>query len=146
MARISPRHSAIGAGIRSHWSLTPHSPLKPYHDRGIVNVIQTWLYLIGTPERARKLRLRVDGLISPPLDELFGPEPNQCPTSVILGAESSRKLYANPNTRPALDAWDTGSVSKADIRRWCMEIEKDRYNGPVYNPSYRAMGSYLKVQ
>lgn len=96
-----------------------------------VNTIQTWLFLIGTPERARKLRLRVDGLSSPVLDEAFGPEPNQCPTTVLFGADISRKLYADPSTRPALDAWDTGSVSKADIRRWCLEIEKGKYTGPA---------------
>lgn len=96
-----------------------------------MNTIKTWLFLIGTPERARKLRLRVDGLVPPPLDELFGPEPVQCPTTVLFGAEISRSIYANPSTRPALDAWDTGAVSKADIRRWCLEIEKGRYTGPV---------------
>lgn len=96
-----------------------------------MNVISTWLFLIGTPDRARKLRMRIDGLIPPPLDELFGPEPVQCPTTVLFGAEISRSLYASPSTRPALDAWDTGAVSKADIRRWCLEIEKGRYKGPA---------------
>lgn len=101
------------------------------------NTIQVWLFLIGIPERARKLRLRVDGLVSPPEDELFGPEPVQCPTTVLFGAETSRNLYANPSIRPALDAWDTGAVSKADIRRWCMEVEKGRYTGPVFTAKIR---------
>ena len=96
-----------------------------------MNVISCWLYLIGTPERARKLRLRVDGLVSPPFDESFGEEPPQCPTTVLFGAEISRQLYTDPLTRPALDAWDTGYVTKADIRRWCLEIERGRYHGPV---------------
>jgi hypothetical protein len=99
-----------------------------------MNTIQTWLYLIGTPERARKLRLRVDGLKPPPLDEGFGEEPSQCPTTVLHGAGISRVLYANPDTRPALDAWDTGQVSKSDIRRWCLTIEQGKYNGKVFNP------------
>jgi len=98
------------------------------------NPIQVWLYLIGTPERARKLRLRVDGLVSPPLDEAFGNEPFQCPTTVLHGAQISRALYANPSTRNALDAWDTGQVSKSDIRRWCLVIEKGQYAGPIFNP------------
>lgn len=98
-----------------------------------MNPVKTWLYLIGTPERARKLRLRVDGLVRPPLDELYGPEPVQCPTTVLFGADISRKLYVNPLVRPALDAWDTGSVSKSDIRRWCMVVEKGEYKGKVFN-------------
>lgn len=99
-----------------------------------MNIVMTWLYLIGTSERARKLRLRVDGLVSPPLDELFGPEPLQCPTTVLYGAQTSRRLYLDSRTRPALDAWDTGEVSKADIRRWCIVVEKEQYKGPVYYP------------
>lgn len=101
----------------------------------IVNIISTWLYLIGTAERARKLRLRVDGLVSPPLDELYGMEPVQCPTTVLFGAAVSRRLYVDPVTRLALDAWDTGIVSKSDIRRWCQEIEKGRYQGPIFEPT-----------
>jgi hypothetical protein len=99
-----------------------------------MNVIQTWLYLIGTPERAKKLRLRVDGLSSPPLDEAFGQEPAQCPTTILFGANISRRLYADPMIRLALDAWDMGTVSKGDLRRWCVEIEKGRYKGPVMGP------------
>jgi hypothetical protein len=100
-----------------------------------MNIIQTWLYLIGTPERAKKLHLRVDGLISPPLDEMYGPEPVQCPTTVIFGADISRKLYTrNPDARKAMDAWDMGSVSKSDIRRWCMLIEDGKYRGKIFKP------------
>lgn len=89
-----------------------------------MNVIRAWLTLIGTPERARKLRARLDGLKPPELDPLMGPEPAQCPTTVLFGAEVSRKLYTDPRFRPALDAWDTGEVSKADLRRYCQWIEK----------------------
>lgn len=97
-----------------------------------MNIISTWLYLIGTPDRARKLRLRVDGLVSPPLDESFGEEPPQCPTTVLFGAAVSRALYANPYTRPALDAWDTGMVTKSDIRRYCLAVERGQYKGSVF--------------
>lgn len=96
-----------------------------------MNVIQTWLYLIGTPERARKLRARVDTLKAPELDETFGPEAKQCPTTVLFGAETSRSLYADPKIRPALDAWDTEAVTADDIRRWCLYIEQGQYNGPI---------------
>lgn len=89
-----------------------------------MNTVQTWLGLIGTPQRARKLRARVDTLASPVLDEAFGPEPKQCPTTVLYGAALSQRLYADPKYRPALDAWDTGQVTPSDLRRWCLEIEK----------------------
>lgn len=98
------------------------------------NVIQTWLFLIGTPERARKLRARVDTLSSPPYDENFGQEPPQCPTTVLFGAEISRKLYASPYYRPALDAWDTGEVSKSDLRRYCLHIERNGSKDSTFDP------------
>lgn len=95
------------------------------------NYVAAWLFMIGTPERARKLRARLDGLKSPPLDPMFGPEPKQCPLTVLYGAQGSRDAYADPKLRPALDAWDTGYVSVADLHRWCLEIERGNYN--LYN-------------
>jgi len=97
------------------------------------NVYQTWLFLIGTPERARKLNARLDSLKSPPLDERFGPEPRQCPTTVLFGAAVSRSLYAHPTFRPALDAWDTRQLSKLDLRGLCLEVERGRYKGPIFS-------------
>lgn len=99
-----------------------------------MNIIAIWLQLIGTVERARKLRARVDGLVSPPVDPNIGPEPPQCPTTVLFGAEVARKLYADPNFRSALDAWDTGEVSRSDLRRYCQWVEKGLYDGPVFYP------------
>lgn len=98
-----------------------------------MNPIATWLYLIGTPERALKLRARVERLVPPPLDAFFGPEPPQCPTTVLFGLTISQRLYADPATRPALDAWDMGSITAADIRRLCLSIERGEYSGAVYN-------------
>lgn len=89
-----------------------------------MNIIQTWLFLIKTPTQAKKLRLRLDTLKAPPLDEAFGPEPKQCPTTVLFGIKESQRLYANPAIRPALDAWDQGYVTPSDLRRWCLEIER----------------------
>jgi hypothetical protein len=106
-----------------------------------MNPITIWLYLIGNAERARKLRMRVDGLVPPPLDELYGPEPTQCPTTVIFGAAVSRSLYADPRYRNALDSWDQGLVSKQDIRRYCLAIEKNQYNGPTFSPPLPRMGT-----
>jgi hypothetical protein len=88
-----------------------------------MNVVQTWLWLIGTKANAVRLRARITGLKSPPLDPAFGPEPLQCPLTVLYGAEVSRACYADPVLRPVLDAWDTGAVSPDDLRRWCLVIE-----------------------
>lgn len=99
------------------------------------NIVATWLYLVGTPENARRLRARIDGLKPPPFDELFGVEPRQCPLTVLYGAEISRRAYADPKLRPALDAWDIEYVTNGDLRRWCMEVERGRYNGPAFKPS-----------
>jgi hypothetical protein len=100
----------------------------------MTNIVGIWLKLIGLPERARKLRARLDSLASPELDKLFGPEPPQSPETVLYGAETSRKLYIDPDYRPALDAWDMGSVSKSDLRRYCRWIELGRYTGPIFYP------------
>lgn len=97
-----------------------------------MNVIATWLRLIGTPERAKKLRLRLDTLSSPPLDPAIGPEPIQCPTTVLFGAKASQSLYANPDIRPALDAWDMGHVSKNDMRRYCLAVERGITVAPLF--------------
>jgi hypothetical protein len=93
----------------------------------VFNNTATWLYLIGTKRNAEILRARLTGLKSPPLDPMFGPEPLQCPLTVLYGAEVSRQAYANPDLRSALDAWDNGSVSPDDLRRWCLTIEKGEY-------------------
>lgn len=106
-----------------------------------MNIIAAWLYMIGTPERARRLRARLEGLKSPPLDPAFGPEPKQCPLTVLYGAEVSRQAYANPKLQPALDAWDTEYVTVADLRRWCLEIERGKYTGPVFSPVVRRVPS-----
>lgn len=105
-----------------------------------MNLVALWLSLIGNPERAKKLRARLDGLKSPEVDKAFGPEPPQCPTTVLFGAETSRRLYSDPRYRPALDAWDTGEVSKSDLRRYCLWIEKGQYDGPSFDPD----ASWLK--
>src|SRR6266550_8801708 len=91
------------------------------------NNVATWLWLIGTKANALKLRARLTGLKPPPLDPAFGPEPVQCPLTVLYGAEVSRQAYANETLRPALDAWDQGAVTPDDLRRWCLTIEKGEY-------------------
>ena len=115
-----PRQSFLGIGLASvfygNW----------------MNIVNTWLYLIGTPERAKKLRARVDGLKPPVLDTEFGPEPKQCPTTVLFDSKTSKRLYADPEIRPALDAWDCELVDKDDLWAWCRYIEEGKYQGPIY--------------
>jgi len=103
------------------------------------NVAKTWLVLIGTVQNATRLRARLTSLKSPPLDTLFGPEPLQCPLTVLYGAEVSRQVYANPTYRPALDAWDNGSVTPDDLRRWCLVIERGEYAGGIFSPELNAI-------
>ena len=111
-----------------------------------MNIVATWLALIGTPERAKKLRARLDSLNPPKdLDPNFGQEPCQCPTTVLFGAETSRKLYTDKDYRPSLDAWDTGEVSKGDLRRYCLWIEKGLYAGPTFYPSASWQASLRSV-
>lgn len=100
-----------------------------------MNIIATWLYLVGTAANARKLRARLETLKPPPFDPLFGPEARQCPLTVLYGADISRRAYANAALRAALDAWDSGYITTADLRRWCLEIERGRYTGKVFKPA-----------
>ena len=88
------------------------------------NHVKVWLELIATPTNAKKLRLRVDSLGSPPLDPEFGPEPRQCPLTILYGIQASRRAYADPAIRPVLDMWDTGEIDADDLRKWCGTIEK----------------------
>ena len=111
-----------------------------------MNIVAGWLFLVGTPTNARKLRLRIDSLQAPPLDPAFGPEPRQCPLTVLYGAEVSRQAYAHPDLRRALDAWDTEYVTAGDLRRWCWEIERGKYEGPVFTASWlRAEGAFAAL-
>ena len=103
------------------------------------NNVATWLWLIGNKNNAIRLRARLTSLKSPPLDQLFGPEPLQCPLTVLYGAEVSRQVYANGDLRPALDAWDTGEITPDDLRRWCLSIEKGEYATDFpFDPGYNA--------
>ena len=119
------------------------------------SVVKTWLYLIGTPERAERLNeeiWRLDGLrhrncggdikrrvcqkCSRPIARvaIMAAEPKPSPEVILFGILTSRQLYADPEIRPALDAWDCGLVGKADIKRFAEWIMEGRYHGPVYEP------------
>lgn len=73
----------------------------------MTNVIQLWLELIGTPERAQKLLQPWQG----------------DPAVVLLGQRGAEKAYADPHFRPALEAWDIGiSVTRRDLAIWANYI------------------------
>jgi hypothetical protein len=82
------------------------------------NVVQAWLELIGTPERAKQL-----------LEE---PNWRECPSRQLFGAELSHRLYANPRYTSALDAWDTGMVTRRDILQWAAYVAGGTYHGPRF--------------
>lgn len=90
------------------------------------NHIQVWMELIATPENAKKLRARLDRLAPPVLDPSFGPEPAQCPTTVLYGSAKSNELYTNPRYQRALDMWDTGEITARDLKVWCLAIENQK--------------------
>lgn len=100
-----------------------------------------WLYLIGTPARAKKLLRLLPRIAEPQLD-IHGEslqsltysvmEPAICPTRIMFGEHESHRLYANPELRPALDAWDTGLITKRDIFTLCNHVASGKYRGAVY--------------
>lgn len=82
------------------------------------NVVQAWLELIGTPERAKKL--------------LEGTNWRECPTQRMFGDAHSQRIYANPRYTEALDAWDAGLVLRRDILQWAGYVSTGAYRGPRY--------------
>lgn len=49
--------------------------------------------------------------------------PPTCPATVLFGENKASKIYANPNLRPALDAWDSGEIGIKELQRICYQIE-----------------------
>lgn len=85
------------------------------------NVVQAWLELIGTPERAEKLRAA------------YAANWLGCPSRALFGADGSTALYVDPRYTAALDAWDTGMVTRRDVLQWAAHIARGEYAGPVYS-------------
>jgi len=79
----------------------------------MTNVIQLWLELIGTPEKARKLLQPWQG----------------DPAVVLLGARQAELAYANPHFRPALDSWDCGLTTRRDLKIWAEWVAATEANG-----------------
>lgn len=97
------------------------------------NTIATWLYLIGTRERAIYLRKHFAELGEQHV--MAEDEPANDPTRLLFGSRLNEVLYADPAFRPALDAWDTGEVSAEDIRLLALWIERGNYKGPSFEAS-----------
>lgn len=101
-----------------------------------MNSISAWLYIIGTRERAKKLLKVLDRLPGETVakDEFLGTQITyapMCPTQILFGAKEAGKIYADPELRPALDAWDSGELSRHDIRRFAQWVERGKYTGPA---------------
>ena len=84
------------------------------------NVIQQWLEIIGTPQRAARLLEAANSV-------WLG-----CPSELLFGERGSQVAYANPRYRAALDAWDTGLVTRRDILGWAKYIAAGNYKGPRF--------------
>jgi hypothetical protein len=102
-----------------------------------MNTVQTWLYLIGTRERANRLYRQVDLLTvpEPRENEPDPPTAKRCPTTILFGKEIANALYVDRRVRPALDAWDTGQITAADIKGFCTWIQRGYYAGEVFDPA-----------
>ena len=87
----------------------------------MTNVIQLWLELIGTPERANKLLQSWQG----------------DPAVVLLGQRGAEAAYANPRYRPALDSWDCGLTTRRDLMIWAKHIVTEAI-GSAKQPSQTA--------
>lgn len=113
----------------------------------VMNVVETWLYLIGTPQRAKTLldnlwkldgqkhrgcgglvKRRVCQICQHPLARIAIREEDPKPDPVsILYPWLSELIYADESLRPALDAWDTGAITKQDVKRfaeWILEQQQ----------------------
>jgi hypothetical protein len=83
------------------------------------NIVQAWLELIGTPDRAARLQAAMaNGW-------------HECPSRALYG-NHAYNLYVNPRYTRALDAWDTGLVTRRDVLQWAAHVASGTYRGPVY--------------
>lgn len=81
----------------------------------MINIVQRWLELIGTPTRAALLLKPWSG----------------DPAIVLLGSRGAERAYASPYYRPALDSWDCGLTTRRDLTIWARHIADGKYDGPV---------------
>jgi len=120
-----------------------------------MNIVSTWLFLIGTPERARKLLGNIDvldgrqhkgcgGVVSEGrcrrcktrqlvAADYYETLPRPCPARLMFDKQNQGWIYADPSLRPALDAWDEEVVSRNDIWNYAAFIARGEYDGQVYS-------------
>ena len=117
-----------------------------------MNIHATWLYLIGTPQRAKRLldndevlrgrvhkacggtvagrrcmRCKKKGLLDVEIRTMSVPP---CPTRLLFDKTTQGRLY--PRHTKALDAWDQGFITRADVIRYARLILNGGYHGPCY--------------
>ena len=115
-----------------------------------MNIVKAWLTIIGTKRNAQTILASIDILAGRKHFKCGGTvaggkclrckarglkrkdwnldDPPPCPSRLIMGKRAQSILYANPNLQPALDAYDMGFVTRADIKRYCYEVMKNAEN------------------
>lgn len=53
----------------------------------------------------------------------------------MYDARTSQWAYSKALYRDALDAWDMEYLTSDDLRRFCLYIEKGKYNGTTLEPT-----------
>lgn len=86
------------------------TPLRTHNP----TIVQAWLEMIGTPERARRL-----------LGNWTGD-----PEEVLLGKRQAELAYAYAPYRQALDNWDIGHTTRRDLVIWAKYVASGKYKGP----------------
>ena len=121
----------------------------------MVNIIASWLFLIGTVERAKRLLGNIDvldgmqhkgcsGVVSEGRcrrckakgltdTDWYETLPRPCPTRLMFDRQNQGWIYADASLRPALDAWDQGTVTRNDIWNYAAFIAGGKYDGKAYD-------------
>ena len=123
-----------------------------------MNIVKAWLKIIKTTKNAQTILASIDILAGRLHNTCGGTiagskclrckarglkrkdwnilDPVPCPTRLIYSKRDQSKLYSDLQYQAALDAYDMGFVTRADIKRYCYcilnrEGKNDRTNSRV---------------